>query len=156
MKAFIDKVNELKRGGKVTADDAKYLIDAANAIIARLQGNKSGETDASMTGFELENLSDPITETKLGIIYPNPAKEGITINYEIAENELGSEKVTIQIYDVIGRLVSNLVNENLAPGRYTATWNGYYDNGEQVSLGYYFIRFSAGNVREVKQIMMIR
>jgi flagellar hook assembly protein FlgD len=57
---------------------------------------------------------------------------------------------------VIGRLVSNLVNENLAPGHYTATWNGYYDNGEMVTLGYYFIRFSAGNVREVKQIMMIR
>jgi flagellar hook assembly protein FlgD len=58
--------------------------------------------------------------------------------------------------DISGKLVSNLVNQAQETGRYSATWSGKYDNGELVSLGYYFIGFSAGNVREVKQIMLIR
>jgi flagellar hook assembly protein FlgD len=121
-----------------------------------LQGTKSEDDELSTTGIETQLNQDIIIKTRLGVIYPNPTKDAITINYEIAENEKGSEMVTIQIYDVIGRLVSNLVNENLAPGRYTATWNGNFDNGEMSSRGYYFIRLSAGKTREVKQIMLIR
>ncbi|HBC77416.1 MAG TPA: hypothetical protein DEO60_07915, partial [Bacteroidales bacterium] len=89
-------------------------------------------------------------------IYPNPSKDAITINYEIAESDKGSEKVMIQVYDVIGRLVSNLVTKDQAPGRYNVTWNGYSDAGEVASRGFYFVRFSVGNIKEVRQIMLIR
>jgi YVTN family beta-propeller protein len=149
-------IKALMNSRQITVDQGNYLLNMLNLIIAEIiKDAKSDELDNYF--FDLEQPEgELIAETKLGVIYPNPTREAITITYEIAENELGSEKVTIQIYDVIGRLVSNLVNENLAPGHYTATWNGYYDNGEMVTLGYYFIRFSAGNVREVKQIMMIR
>jgi hypothetical protein len=149
-------IKALMNSHQITADQGNYLLNMLNLIIAEIDKNKkSGEIDYYNVDLE-QPVSDIITETKLGVIYPNPTKEAITINYEIAENEQGSEKVTIRIYDVIGRLVSNLVNKNMAPGRYTATWNGSFDNGEMASRGYYFIRFSAGNVREVKQIIMIR
>jgi flagellar hook assembly protein FlgD len=58
--------------------------------------------------------------------------------------------------DISGKLVSNLVNQAQETGSYSAAWSGKYDNGELVSLGHYFIRFSAGNVREVKQIILVR
>lgn len=155
LNTFINKASSLKKTGKITQDLGQILIDYANAIIAKLNGSKSDTTDSNSSGIGQSDL-DSITETKLGVIYPNPTKEAITINYEIAENEQGSEKVVIQIYDVIGRLVSNLVNKNMAPGRYTATWNGSFDNGEMTSRGFYFIRFSAGRTNEVRQIMLVR
>jgi flagellar hook assembly protein FlgD len=58
--------------------------------------------------------------------------------------------------DISGKLASNLVNQAQEPGRYSATWSGKYDNGGPVPRGLYYIRFTAGNVKEVKQIMLIR
>ena len=96
-----------------------------------------------------------ITETKLGVIYPNPSRDGITIDYEIAE-DMKAGKVSIKVYDVLGRVIGNLVNETLEPGRYSTTWNGRHENGTPVSRGIYYIRFSAGKTNEVKQIMLVR
>jgi len=141
---------------KITVDQGNYLLNMLNLIIAEIDiSKKSGEIYYYNVDLEKPG-SDLISETRLGMIYPNPSKEAVTVSYEIAENETGFEKVSIQIYDVIGRLVSNLVNENLAPGRYTATWKGSFDNGEMASRGYYFVRLSAGKTREVKQIMLVR
>jgi uncharacterized protein (TIGR02145 family) len=151
LNAFINKVK-----AQVPKSQGQPIIDAANIIIKQLQGTKSEDEELNLNDAANQPVREIITETKLGVIYPNPAKEAITVNYEIAENEQGSEKVNIQIYDVIGRLVSNLVNKNLAPGRYTATWNGSFDNGEMAAQGFYFIRFSAGKTNEVKRIIVVR
>ena len=155
LNAFVALVNTYIKNKQVSTTQGKALVDVANVIINQLKGSKSGVEEFNYTDVE-PPVPEPVAQTKLGVIYPNPSKDAITINYEIAENEQGSEKVTIQVYDVIGRLVGNLVNQNQTPGRYSATWNGYSDNGEMASRGFYFIRFSAGNVKEVKQIMLIR
>ncbi len=149
-------IKALMNNRQITVYQGNYLLNMLNLIIAEInKSTKSDELDNYF--FDLEQPeTELITETRLGTIYPNPSKEGVTLIYEIAENKNGSEKVTIQIYDVIGRLVSNLVNEKMAPGRYTAIWNGNFDNGEMASRGYYFVRLSAGKTREVKQIMLIR
>jgi hypothetical protein len=160
LNTFINNVKALiKSHSLLTPEEnekAQQMIVTTNEIIAQLKGTKSGDEEYIITDVDTQSNQDIITETKLGTIYPNPSKERITINYEIAENEQGSEKVTIQIYDVIGRLVSNLVNKNLVPGRYTATWNGSFDNGELASRGFYFIRLSAGKTNEVKRIVLDR
>lgn len=155
LNTFINKVNSLKNTGKIKKELGQKLIDDVNTIIKKLNVSKSDETESEITNNVLDQPVE-ITETKLGVIYPNPTKEAITINYEIVESDKGSEKVMIQVYDVIGRLVSNVVNKNQTPGRYSVTWNGYSDNGEMASRGFYFIRFSAGNTNQVKRIMLIR
>lgn len=157
LKSFINIIKGLDRGGQFPPDDdytANELINIAQRILDLL-GGKSGSEELLITSVDQIQI-DLISETRLGVIYPNPSKNAITINYEIAENELGSEKVTIQIFDVIGRLVSNLLNENLSPGCYSATWNGSFDNGEMAPKGFYFIRLSAGTTNEVRQIMLVR
>jgi len=153
---FINKASSLKRTGKITKDLGQTLIDEAKAIIAKLKGSKSDQEEFDLSDTEQFTDIDLITKTGLGAIYPSPTKEAITIDYEIADDELNSDKVMIQIYDVGGRLVSNLINKNMEPGRYSTTWNGCYENRGTASRGIYYIRFTAGNVKEVKQIMLIR
>ena len=99
---------------------------------------------------------DIVTQTKLGVIYPNPTKEAITIDYEIAADEMNEGRVTINIYDISGKLVGNLVNRTQESGRYSATWSGKYDNGTHVPYGIYFIRFKAGKTEEVREIMLVK
>jgi hypothetical protein len=156
LKVFIGLVNTYIKNKQINTDKGKALIKAANAIIAKLQGTKSDTEETSLTDVGQSNLPDLISESKIGAIYPNPFNESITIEYEIADMELNSGKVMIQIYDVTGRVICNLVNKNMEPGRYSVTWNGRYENEGLVSKGIYYIRFAAGNTREVKRIMLIR
>jgi YVTN family beta-propeller protein len=156
LKAFIALVNTYIKNKQISTTNGNALVTAANAIIAKLQGTKSDITESYSTDVGQSNLPDLISESKIGAIYPNPFNESITIDYEIADMELNSGKVMIQIYDVTGRVVCNLVNKNMEPGRYSVTWNGRYENEGLVSKGIYYIRFAAGKTREVKRIMLVR
>jgi hypothetical protein len=156
LKVFIGLVNTYIKNKQINADKGNALIAAANAIIAKLQGTKSDTTESSLTDVGQSNLQDLISESKLGVIYPNPFGESVTINYEIAECTGPTEKVQISIYDISGRLVGTLVDKNVQSGRYSTLWSGRYDNGGPAPYGTYFVRFKAGNTEEVKQIMLVR
>ena len=47
--------------------------------------------------------------------------------------------VNLRVYDVAGRLVSTLVNQELPAGPQTATWDGRDDGGQKVAAGVYFL-----------------
>ena len=139
---------------QVSTVQGNVLINSANAIITKLKGSKSEGEEYNLTDVE-QPVLEPVTQTRLGVIYPNPTRDGITIDYEIAEDMMAG-KVSIKVYDVTGRVIGNLVNETLEPGRYSTAWNGRHENGTPVSRGIYYIRFSAGKVNEVKRIMLVR
>jgi hypothetical protein len=150
------KLKDLVKSRQIKEYQGNYLLNMLYLIIAEInEGTKSDIIENNFIDLDLADENE-ITKTQISALYPNPSRNAVTISYEIAENETGSEKVVIQVYDVIGRLVSNLVNENMAPGRYTATWKGNFDSGEMASWGYYFVRLSAGKTREVKQILLVR
>ena len=156
MKSFIDKVNELQSGNKITVDDADYLIAAANEIINKLKASKSNSEEPLDSFVDQDNILNIVTESGLGNIYPNPFNESVTINYEIAESAKGYEKVSIYIYDATGRLVGTAVDGDLQPGHYSTIWNGQYESGGNVPTGTYFVKFRTATRSEVKQIMLIR
>ena len=79
--------------------------------------------------------------------YPNPFNASTTIKYQMPEDAY----VTIQIYDMLGRMVDNLVDEYKQAGYYQVTWNA----GEQAS-GVYFYRIQAGNFSDIKKLTLIR
>ena len=65
--------------------------------------------------------------------YPNPFNPATTISYEIP----AAGHVTIKIYDLTGRLVKVLVNQNLQPGAHSITWDGTDMRGAKVAAGIY-------------------
>ena len=73
--------------------------------------------------------------------YPNPFNPVTKIKFEVP-NRSNSEVqgVSLVIFDILGREVETLVNENLQPGTYEAEWNA---NG--YSSGMYFYVLKAGN-----------
>jgi len=68
--------------------------------------------------------------------YPNPFNPETNIAYEI----LSSSRIAIYIYDIIGRKVRTLVNEQKTTGSYTVRWNGQNDSGLNVPSGVYFYK----------------
>ena len=84
--------------------------------------------------------------------YPNPFNPATAISYSIRER--GS--VALKIYDVTGARVATLVDATLAPGQYTAYWNGLNDQGASVASGTYFCRLSSAKQAETRKILLMR
>jgi hypothetical protein len=155
LNTLINKVNSLVKTGKIPKEPGQKIIDDVNAIIAKLNGAKSGDIESDISGVGLSQ-PDQISESKLGLIYPIPFSESITINYEIADNQEIINKVLLKVYDTNGRLVSTLVNQPEQPGCYSSVWDGRYENGGRAPNGTYLVLFRNGNVEEVKAIILIR
>ena len=83
---------------------------------------------------------------------PNPAKLLTAIRYSLhAESE-----VTLNLYDISGRLVKTFVNERKNAGNYSIIWNGTDDNGRKVGEGVYFCILKTDGKCLQKKIMLVK
>jgi hypothetical protein len=84
--------------------------------------------------------------------FPNPFNPVTRIDYSIAERS----HVYIAAYDVAGRRVSVIVNEEQEPSRYSVTWNGTDSAGRTLASGIYFIRYRAGGYTFTRKAVLLR
>ena len=73
--------------------------------------------------------------------YPNPFNPSTQISYSLPE----AGKVSLVIYDVLGREVATLADGYQESGRYSVTWNSTQNSGVPVSSGVYFARLRVLN-----------
>lgn len=79
--------------------------------------------------------------------YPNPFNPGTVINFNISSAVF----VNITVYDILGREVKTLVNEQLMPGTYKTDWNA-----ENFVGGIYFYKMRAGNYSETRKMVLLK
>lgn len=87
--------------------------------------------------------------------HPNPFNPGTEIRY-VLPNTQPSHHVVIKIYDILGRLVRVLVDEQKAPGRHSVFWDGLDSNGNLASSGIYVYQIQAGSFLASKKMALIR
>ncbi|MCD6380276.1 T9SS type A sorting domain-containing protein, partial [bacterium] len=85
---------------------------------------------------EITDVKDTPAINKLYGNFPNPFNPTTTIKFETKVKG----HISIQIYDVAGRLVNTLVNDVREAGSHTETWNGINNRGASVASGVYFYR----------------
>jgi len=84
---------------------------------------------------------------------PNPFNPMTTIYFELPE----PATVRLQVFDISGRLVRNLLNgASLGAGRQDVVWNGKDDNGQQVAAGVYFYHLSSGSFNQTKRMVLVK
>ena len=74
-----------------------------------------------------------VTEFGLSANYPNPFNPSTVIDFSIATEGF----VSLNVYDITGRMVSTLVEGNLSTGYHNVVWDGVDNNGMSVSAGIY-------------------
>jgi len=84
--------------------------------------------------------------------YPNPFNPETTINYQLPEDC----KVTIRIYNLLGKEIKELVNDNKQAGYFGVIWNGKDSFGSAVSSGIYIIQIQAGSYNEIRKATILR
>ena len=88
---------------------------------------------------------------------PNPFNPATTITYLITGSG-GSrpERTRLEIVNVLGQRVATLVDRDLGPGQYSATWDGRDTNGRMVASGLYFYRLTRDGQSETRKMILIK
>jgi len=84
--------------------------------------------------------------------YPNPFNPATTISFEISM----PGRVILAVYDVTGRRVRILVNEDRSAGGYREMWDGLDDDGRPAASGVYFYRLTAPGINAAHKMVLVR
>jgi len=105
--------------------------------------NIGGESDWSQVG----SFTTEVRETKIFPNYPNPFNSSTTLKYQLSEQL----PVTIEVYDISGRRVAKIVDEEQAAGVYFVPFNA-----ASVASGTYLLRFISGDLTDIQKLTVIK
>lgn len=84
--------------------------------------------------------------------YPNPFNPTTTIAYNIP----AACNVKIIVYNILGQIVTTLLDEYKSPGQYAIIWDGTDIDGRPVASGLYFYQMVAGDYVSSKKMVMMK
>ncbi len=117
-----------------------FISTAAASHLVVVMGSPTGVAAVPLTPGLAQNI-------------PNPFNPITTIRYEIPA---GGADVDMSIYDVTGRHVRTLLDENRPAGVFSVQWNGEDDRGQRVASGVYFYRMRAGAFVETRKMVLLK
>ncbi|MHB1050736.1 MAG: T9SS type A sorting domain-containing protein [Bacteroidota bacterium] len=121
-------------------------------VYPTIQGIREGKDEvleAALVGIvgDVETNDVNILPQKFTLFqnYPNPFNPSTVIGYQLPI----SSHVTLKIFDILGREVATLVNEEKRAGSYEFEWNA-----AGFSSGVYFYRLQAGGYLQTKKLII--
>ena len=126
------------------------LIDLNNLWICGRSGIVLKTTTGGVTF--IKNEQNEIANTyELYQNYPNPFNPVTKIKYKVPLSKGGSGVVILQVYDILGKEIAVLVNQNQNAETYEVTFDG-----SNLPSGIYFYKLVAGNYSAVKRMVLIK
>lgn len=147
-------------GGPYQIEPGKYLnvvfsIAGGYSVEELRTAIQSSRLAAGLIPTSVEKLEDELPiKFSLSQNYPNPFNPSTKIKFNIPTVETGhtpSLQTSLIVYDVLGREVKTLINQNMQPGKYEVEFNA-----TGLSSGVYFYKLSAGSFAETKKMMLVR
>jgi hypothetical protein len=94
-----------------------------------------------------EEIRGQIQEVRGIEVCPNPAKSLTAIHYSLSRNN----RVSLQLYDISGKLIKTLINESKVAGNYSLTMNT-----KGLSAGIYFLLLETESKRIVERLVVVK
>ena len=112
-------------------------------------GSKLGSLLAKLGSGNNAKSNDNFIPVKYNLYqnYPNPFNPTTSIKFDIPK----TSNITLKIYDILGREVATLVNEEKTAGSYTITFNA-----SKLASGIYFYRLTAGSFNQTKKLVLLK
>ena len=136
-----------------TSTPVGLKLDAQNNIYLAGTSSVNGQSYYTVIKYRQtpnavrENDGSVPTTFALSQNYPNPFNPLTTIRYSLPS----TANVKLAIYDLLGREIATLVNEEQSAGWKEVEWNA-----SAFSSGIYFYRLTAGNYVGVKKLMLFK
>jgi hypothetical protein len=109
------------------------------------------DTSSSVTGID-DGPGDAPRNFALHANYPNPFNPETVIAYDLPV----ACRVRVLVYDVGGKMIRRLADENRPSGRHSVQWNGRNSEGEPVASGVYFYKIIAGDFVETRKMVLLK
>jgi len=133
-----------------------YKVDTANGnttLIGSIAASVKCLAFAGNTFVGINHTGTEIpAEFKLMQNFPNPFNPVTKIKFSVAKSEF----VNITVFDMLGRVVTVLVNEKLSPGNYDVDWNASRGGSSTFPSGAYVCRMSSGSFTETKTMILVK
>jgi photosystem II stability/assembly factor-like uncharacterized protein len=124
-----------------------FFYDKSNLFVTRGAAvYKMVATYNTAIGIQPVSTTVP-KEFSLSQNYPNPFNPATNINFDIAK----SSQVNLKVFDILGREVIELLNEQLEPGSYKIQWEA-----SAYPSGVYFYKLETGNYRQARKMVLIK
>lgn len=143
----------------VITNDNDYSINSPNSdgVIVNINSVTTAYKyrvtgNLKITGFiqplvGVNHINENASEFSLSQNYPNPFNPNTNIKFSVDKNTF----VKLSVYDILGREISNLVNQDLNKGYYSIDFNA-----SGLPSGVYFYKLSAGGVSFTKKMMIVK
>ncbi len=110
--------------------------------------SKTVNYNASSTPIGIQQISTEVPDDyDLSQNYPNPFNPNTVIRFQIRR----SSDVRLVVYDILGKQITELVNQNKNAGTYEVDWNA-----SGIPSGVYYYKLSAGDYSETKKMILIK
>ena len=127
-------------------------VDEAYASIDEFGLYAVGYTEAVST----QDLEEPESRLTFSLEqnFPNPYTVGDETSISFTTAEYGH--VELRVFDLSGRLITTLVNEELPAGRHSITWNGSAQSGRTCDAGVYFYKLDTASNSATRRMVLVR
>jgi photosystem II stability/assembly factor-like uncharacterized protein len=107
----------------------------------------------SVTSVKSEQVNSSVPSSfELSQNYPNPFNPTTTIKYHVEKP--GNTKLVV--YNLLGRDIRTLVNDNQSAGWHLVVWDGTNDSRQPVSTGPYFYRIESNGQSMTKKMILLK
>lgn len=100
----------------------------------------------------VDPIEEPIPTARIDRMSPNPFRDRVEVEYRVER----SERVSLSVYDIEGRLVASLVEGQKEPGEHRVEWDGCRGDGSPTGAGVYFVRVNQGGVVSGSRLVRIK
>lgn len=128
-------------------DDQLFAYGRNDGTIAVARNPFAPTTDVS-SDFSGESIS----RLRLAPNEPNPLRTSTTLRFELA----GARRSSLAVFDLSGRLVRTLLDQELAAGEHRILWDGRDEGGVPVASGVYWARLVAAGEQSRQRMVVLR
>ncbi|MFZ1684792.1 MAG: FG-GAP-like repeat-containing protein [Candidatus Zixiibacteriota bacterium] len=145
---------EVRGLGDVNGDsrDDFGVFSLTQTVQGRGELDVFGGWNSSPTDVHDDHGSGLPTSFSLYPAYPNPFNPSTAISFDLPKRA----GVKLIVFDVLGREVRRLVDQEMAAGAHSVSWNGTNDAGKAVASGVYFFKMVSGEFEKSVKGMLVK
>lgn len=117
-------------------------------IVGEYNGNFTFFKNSTATAVTMESSLSPF-DFMLSQNFPNPFNPATTITFSLHHDS--PKRTTLTIFDILGREITTLINEQLSSGTYSVIWNA-----QGFTSGLYFYRLQSGDFVMTKKMLLVQ
>jgi hypothetical protein len=140
------KSNEIDAYAFLIGDDIKFTLPGRSVQFILIE---NGENILAVNSDKPLGVADQFA---LYTNYPNPFNPVTKIHYSV--NKM--EHVSIKVYNMLGQLISILVEGKKAAGKYLVEWDGKNLQGQRAGSGIYFYHMQAGSFTQTRKMILVK